>query len=180
MMLRKKRSAPKAVPVEYKDIPFTKEHHDKLSSDDIDVGDDKRGTKIYRIKPCAEKLRNDKKIDAIQYAALDKYRHHWYHGGLQSNLKSPDLNRVFASDAGGMSGLAKNDHEAHHRKQYHVARELLKPHHRVLIVVDNVIIQELPLHVCGIGWDTPSQGRAAAIELLRVGADILAHHWGIG
>ena len=62
MVLRKKRSAPKAVPVEYKDIPFTSEREKKLVAADIDIGDDKRGTKIWRIKDTAEKLKDSKKI----------------------------------------------------------------------------------------------------------------------
>ena len=44
-----------------------------------------------------------------QYAAGQKYRHHWYHAGLCDPLGSIDLNRIFASDLGSFSGMARTE-----------------------------------------------------------------------
>lgn len=177
MALRKKRGA---VPVEYRDIPFTPERIKQLSEADVEVGGDDRTGRRYRVKDWVEKLKDNKKITFSEYAALMKYHHHWHHGGLQSNLKSPDLNRVFASDAGGMTGLARNEYAAHHRKQYHIARELLG--HRLGIVVDNIVCNGHPLEVAGfsIGYASLYRARMAATEMMRDAGYRLAVHWGIG
>src|SRR5262249_16146460 len=42
-----------------------------------------------------------------QYSAGQKYRHHWYHAGLADRLESIDLNRIFAIDLRGLSGMTR-------------------------------------------------------------------------
>src|SRR5215813_15115265 len=39
-------------------------------------------------------------ITQEQYSAGQKFRHHWYHGGLSDRLESLDLSRIFANDLG--------------------------------------------------------------------------------
>lgn len=143
-------------------------------------GDDKVGQKFTMQDSPLDRMRARDAIGAVEYSALRKYAHHWYHGGLLSSVGSVDLNRIFASDPGSMSGMAKTEAQAHHRQQYREARALIG--HRPGIVVDNVICQEHPLEVAGyaIGWTNRPQAVAAATEMLRDAGHRLARLWGIG
>jgi hypothetical protein len=96
-------------------------------------GDDKRGNVVYQFHDSpldrlysrlAKQAKSLGTQDGLrrEYTALTKYRHHWRAAGLQDSIGSADLNRVFASDPGSMSGMAKTEGQAHHRKQYRVAR----------------------------------------------------------
>lgn len=143
-------------------------------------GDARAGVKFTMQDSPLERMRARDAIDPKEYSALRKYAHHWYHGGLLASVGSVDLNRIFASDPGSMSGMAKSEGQAHHRQQYREARALLG--HRPSIVVDNVICAEHSLEVAGfaIGWTNRPQAVAAATEMLRDAGYRLAKHWGIG
>jgi len=156
----------------------------------VSVGDDKQGTRIYHF--------HDTTLDRLysrltrragthqeaqlrrEYIALQKYKHHWFSGGLECALGSADLNRVFASDPGGMSGMAKTEAQAHHRQQYRAARTEIG--HKPGIVVDNVVCAETSLEVAGwsVGYNSRTQARDKAEEVLRECGQKLARFWGIG
>jgi hypothetical protein len=156
----------------------------------VSIGDDKQGTRIYHF--------HDAPLDRLysrltrragshqeqqlrkEYAALTKYRTHWFSAGLECALGSADLNRVFASDPGSMSGMAKTERQAHHRQQYRAAR--LEIGHKPGIVVDNVVCAETSLEVAGwsVGYNSRTQARDKAEEVLRECARKLAKMWGIG
>jgi hypothetical protein len=98
-------------------------------------GDDKRGNVVYQFHDSpldrlysrlAKQAKSLGSQDGLrrEYTALTKYRHHWRAAGLQDSIGSADLNRVFASDPGSMSGMAKTEGQAHHRKQYRLAKQL--------------------------------------------------------
>jgi hypothetical protein len=170
----------KGIPVEYRDIPVTPERLMR-SIGEIDVGDDKQGNRIYTFKDSPlERMFSRKAIDPIEYTALQKYFHHWYHAGLLPGVGSVDLNRVFASDAGLSGGMAKSERQAHHRQQYRAGRGVIG--HRSGIVVDNVVCNEHSLEVAGfsIGWTNKPQAIAAATEMIRDAGYRLARLWGIG
>jgi predicted Zn-dependent peptidase len=170
----------KGIPVEYRDIPVTPERLMR-SIGEIDVGDDKQGNRIYTFKDSPlQRMFSRKAIDPTEYTALQKYFHHWYHGGLLPGVGSVDLNRVFASDPGLASGMAKSERQAHHRQQYRAARAEIG--HRAGVVVDNVVCHENSLEVGGfsIGWTNKPQAIAAATEMLRDAGCRLAKLWGIG
>ena len=142
-------------------------------------GDDRVGrTYIFSDSPLGRMFKRHA-IDPIEFTALQRYKHHWYHGGLLSSMGSVDLNRVFASDPSNFSGMAKSERQAFHRQQYREARELIG--HRPGIVVDNVVCQELSLEIGGyaIGWRNRPQAVAAATEMLRDAGYRLSKHWGI-
>jgi hypothetical protein len=91
-----------------------------------------------------------------------------------------DLNRVFASDPCSMSGMPKTERQAHHRKQYREARDMLgwKPH----IIVENVMCAETSLEVAGwaIGsFTSRTSARDGAERILRESGRKLARLWGI-
>jgi hypothetical protein len=161
------------------------------SSGSFTIGDDKQGTRVYHFHDAPlERLysrlgrqakgRGEEETVRAEYAALMKYRVHWHNGGLEIPIGSVDLNRIFASDPSSMSGMAKTERQAHHRRQYREARELLgwKPH----IVVENVICAETSLEVAGwsIGsFTSRTSARDGAERILRQSARKLAKHWGI-
>jgi hypothetical protein len=154
------------------------------------VGDDKRGNRVYhfhdspldrmysRLTRQASSA-SDEALLRREYTALTKYHHHWRAAGLQDAIGSADLNRVFASDPSSMSGMAKTEHQAHHRKQYRDAVEHIgwKPH----IVVDNVVCAGTSIEQAGwaIGYNSRTQARDCAEEMLRESARKLARFWGI-
>lgn len=157
----------------------------------VHIGDDKQGGKLYQFvdstldrlysrltrqshtRPSEEQLRNE-------YISLQRYKHHWHHAGLESVMGSMDLNRIFASDPGSMSGMAKSERQAHHRKQWREARELLG--HKPGIVVDNIVCAETSIEVAGwaIGYNSRTTARDNAERILRESARRLAKLWGIG
>lgn len=144
------------------------------------AGEDRASQKYTMQDSPLDRLMARRAIDPVEYSALRKYAHHWYHGGLLSSVSSMDLNRIFASDPGSMSGMAKSEGQAHHRQQYRQAREILG--HRPGIVVDNVVCAEWDLATAGhsIGYESPYRARKAAAEILRDAGYRLAKLWGIG
>jgi hypothetical protein len=153
------------------------------------VGDDKQGGRIYQFHDSAlDRLysrltrgagRRDEEQLRSEYIALQKYKHHWFSAGLQSALGSADLNRIFASDPGSMSGMAKSEKQAHHRQQYRNARDLIG--HKPGIVVDNVVCADTSLETAGwsIGYNSRTSARGHAERILRQSAHKLAALWGI-
>lgn len=145
------------------------------------VGDDQQGTKIHRMRDdTLERLVARKILTGSEYAALQKYHHHWHMAGLEMGIGTVDLNRVFSSDPGSMSGMAKTEGQAHHRKQWREARDEIG--HRAGIVVDNVVCAGVNLEYAGgqVGWTSKPQAIAAATEILRDAGCRLAKLWGIG
>lgn len=151
------------------------------------VGDDKQGTRVYHFHDTtidrlySRLARGGEATGSVraEYVALQKYRLHWHRAGLECSLGSVDLNRVFASDPGSMSGMAKTEGQAHHRKQYRDARDLIG--HEAGIVVDNIVCHENSVESAGsaIGYKSQFHGREAATKMLRESARSLAKLWGI-
>lgn len=145
------------------------------------VGDNQQGSKIHTMRDQPlDRMFARNAITGAEYAALQKYHHHWHRAGLEMSLVSADLNRVFASDPASLSGMAKTEAQAHHRKQYRDARAALG--HHTGIVVDNVVCAGHSMEVAGfsIGWTNKPQAIAAATERLRDAGYRLAKLWGIG
>lgn len=151
------------------------------AADAVDVGDDRQGTRIYfmrdtplqrfygRLKSRAGTRESDELTR--EYTALMKYRHHWYHAGLEASVGSVDLNRVFSSDPSNMSGMAKSERQFFHRQAHRAAREVIG--HEAGIVVDNFCCYEWPMDVaCASSF----RGR----RIVREAASKLAREWGIG
>jgi hypothetical protein len=119
-------------------------------------------------------------ITQEQYSAAQKYRHHWYHAGLAGPLGSLDLDRVFALDLGGYSGMAKTESQLFHRQRYREAVQAvgkLGSH-----VLDWAVCRETPLEQVGytLGWSSRPQAYAAAAERAKTALDELCRLWGIG
>lgn len=145
---------------------------------DFDVGNDKQGGKIYTFTDdVLARTRKRGVIDARQYAAIDKFRHHWHHGGLTPTVGSVDLNRIFAPDLGSFSGMAKSERQVFHRQRYREAVQ--KMGMRISNVVERIACMDEKIEVVGrsLGWSHPLQARASASEMLITGGDILADLW---
>ena len=117
-------------------------------------------------------------ITGEQYTAGLKYRHHWYHAGLSDAVGSIDLDRIFASDLSGFSGMAKTEQQVFHRQRYREATKAIGK--TGALVLDWVICREVPLEQVGysLGWGLKSEAVAAATERLRVALDQLDQIWG--
>jgi hypothetical protein len=157
----------------------------------VSIGDDKQGTRIYHFhdnpldRMYGRLTRQARGASAeaglrLEYLALTKYRHHWHAAGLQASIGSVDLDRVFASDPTSMSGMAKTESQAHHRRQYREAVEHIgwKPH----IVVDNIVCAGTSIEQAGwaIGsFTSRTSARDGAEQMLRESGRKLARLWGI-
>jgi hypothetical protein len=119
-------------------------------------------------------------ITQEQYAAGQKYRHHWYHAGLSDHLGSRDLERVWASDVWSFSGMARTEQQVFHCQRYREAVQAigkLGAH-----VLDWSVCREVALDQLGntLGWASRAQAYAAAAERLKASLDVLCKLWGIG
>lgn len=119
-------------------------------------------------------------ITQEQYSAAQKYRHHWYHAGLADPLRSVDLDRIFAPDLGGYSGMAKTESQLFHRQRYREAVQAignLGSH-----VLDWAVCRETPFEQVGytLGWSSRPQAYAAAAERAKTALDELCKLWRIG
>jgi hypothetical protein len=118
-------------------------------------------------------------ITQEQYSAGQKYRHHWYHAGLADPLGSIDLNRIFATDLGRFSPMAKTENQVFHRQRYRQAAQAvgkIGSH-----VLDWAVCREIPLEQIGytLGWGSRPQAYAAAVERMKTALDELRELWGI-
>jgi hypothetical protein len=172
---------------------------ERMRSGAFDVGDDKQGTRVYRFcdDPMSRlysrlsRAANTHQEHSLrrEYAALLKYRNHWHQAGLEPSMGSVDLNRIFASDASNMSGMAKTERQSQHRIMWRQARDLIG--HRPGIVIDNVVCAENNLDIAGYSvgygsykvgkktYSSPYRAREEATKLLREAAVKLADHWGM-
>jgi hypothetical protein len=121
-----------------------------------------------------------KVVTPEQYAAGQKYRHHWYHAGLCDPLSSIDLGRVFAGDLGSFSGMARTENQVFHRERYREAAAVvgkIGSH-----VVEWAVCREIALDQVGytLGWSSRAQAYAAAAERMKEALDQLCRLWGIG
>lgn len=185
MMAKRKRT----ITVEHRSIGPTPERLAK-AGEFFTVGDDQTRGKIYTLRDTTldrlytrlMKYAPRAEEDSLrrEYTALQRYKHHFYHGGQSPRLGSVDLNRIFASDPTNFSGMPASERQAHHRQQYRAARAVLG--HRAGIVVDNAICYETTLEIAGyaVGWKSKPQAISAAIECLRDSGERLAKMWGIG
>src|SRR5262245_3716261 len=119
-------------------------------------------------------------ITQEQYAAAQKYRHHWYHAGLSGRLGSLDPARVPADDLFKLAPMTPSERQVFHRQQYRDAVQAvgkLGSH-----VLDWTVCREVALDRVGeaLGWTTRAQAYAAAAERLKMALDQLCRLWGIG
>jgi hypothetical protein len=119
-------------------------------------------------------------ITQEQYAAAQKYRHHWYHAGLADRLTTLNFERVQADDLFGYTGMARTETQVFHRQRY---REAVQTVGKLgSSVLDWSVCRELALDRVGetLGWSTRAQAYAAAAERLKMALDALCRLWGIG
>jgi hypothetical protein len=164
---RKLRGKP--VTVVYREISLpTKERTEKADYQGHHEGGDSRaGTRVIRLRDTIDRLFDRESLTGTEYAALQKYKHHWVSAGLEGSPGSVDLNRVFSADPGSMSGMAKSEAQAHHRQQFRKGKEAIGG--RQSIVVDRVVLEDWTLDSAGccLGWRSKPQAIAAATEMLR-------------
>jgi uncharacterized protein DUF6456 len=118
-------------------------------------------------------------ISAEQYAAGQKYRHHWYHAGIADPLGSINANRIFATDFAAFSGMPKTEAQMFHRQRY---REAVQAVGKIgSHVLDWAVCRETPLEQVGytLGWTSRPQAYAAAAERAKTALDELCRLWGI-
>ena len=127
-----------------------------------------------------ERALTRKTITPEQYAAAQKYRHHWYFGGLHDHLGSLDLTRILAGHHGDYSGMARSENQAFHRQRF---REAVQAIGKIgSHVLDSAVCREMPLEQVGyaLGWGNRAYAYAAAAERMKIALDGLCKLWGIG
>jgi hypothetical protein len=90
-----------------------------------------------------------------------------------------DLNRVFASNLGDFSGMARTENQVFHRQRYREAVEILgKIGSHVL---ESAVCREIALEQVGylLGWSSRPQAYAAAVERMKNALDQLCELWGL-
>jgi hypothetical protein len=117
------------------------------------------------------------RVSALEYTALQRYAHHWARGGLLGPLQSADLDRVYASNPDGMSGLAKTAAQLDHRNKFHYARSQIGQ--RPALVADSAALYNLPIVEIGalLGFRSEARGRSAAYEILSDAGYRLSRVW---
>lgn len=117
-------------------------------------------------------------VTAEEYSGLRKYALHWLAGGLQGHLASIDLNRILAFDPGAMSGLAKTERQAEHRRLYWAARYYIGA--RPAFVADHIACFDTKISVvaASLGYRSRYSGREKAKELLSEAGYRLVRFWG--
>ena len=144
---------------------------------DVERGDS--GQLTMRDSPLERALARNA-LTTEQYSAGQKYRHHWYHAGLASQLGSLDLNRVLAVDIGGYAGMPKTENQLFHRQRY---RETAQAAGKIgSYVLEWAVCREVALDQVGLalGWSSRAQAYAAALERMKAALDELCKLWGIG
>jgi hypothetical protein len=118
-----------------------------------------------------------KNVTGEEYQALRKYALHWLAGGFAGHLGTVDLNRILAFNPGAMTGLAKTEKQAEHRRIYSQARGSIGI--RPALVADHVACFDSNLTTVGIvlGYRSPSRGREKAVELLSEAGYRLVRFW---
>ena len=115
-----------------------------------------------------------------QYEAGKKYRHHWYNSGMAGSLQSCDWNRVgFSADFS--AGMPRTEVEAHHRKQYRLAKAELESFSVLLFeAIESFVCREIGVVAIGSNrWGNRPQAQAGATERIVHGLDVLARLYGI-
>ena len=175
MSYRTRRTKKDFPPVERRALP-TPERMGRAETD-FERGDTGRVT--MRDSPLDRALAR-KVVTREQYVAGQKYRHHWYHAGLADRLESLDLNRVFVTDIGDFSAMAKTEGQVFHRQRY---REAVREAGKIgSYVLDWAVCRDVPLEQVGyaLGWTSRPQAYAAAAERLKTALDEMCKLWGIG
>lgn len=153
----------------------------RKAGDNFALGGEDRGVRTYvmRDTPLDRALRRGL-LTGAQHSALEKFRHHWFHGGSAPSVGSVDLNRIFAADTAGMTGMPKSERQEFHRARYREAVGEIGL--RASSVVENVVCYEHPLDDAGmkLGWSSAYRAREGAKELLVGAAAKLTKLWGIG
>jgi hypothetical protein len=143
---------------------------------DVERGD--TGQITMRDSPL-ERLLARNVITQEQYGAGQKYRHHWYHAGLNDPIGSIDLARVSGTDLGAFSGMARTEKQLFHRQRY---REAVQAIGKIgSHVLDWAVCRETALEQVGysLGWSSRPQAYAAAAERAKIALDALCRLWGI-
>lgn len=153
----------------------------KQAANAFELGGDRRDrVRVYRMRDAPlERLHAEHKLSGVQYAALGRYRRHWFGGNFNGVLRSVDPDRVYAVDYTSMTGLARTYREAEHRDEYRLAREALQWR---WVVVEGVACHEIGLEQIGLqlGFKSPFWARGRVQKFLCEAADMLSSLWQIG
>jgi hypothetical protein len=106
-------------------------------------------------------------------------RGYWPDHHAAGQLRSIDVERIFAADRTNFSGMAKTEAQVFHRQRYREATQAvgkIGSH-----VLDWVVCRETPLDQVGytLGWGSRPQAYAAAVERMKTALDELSKLWGL-
>ncbi len=157
----------------------TDERLGKVAPDEILIGDDRQGGKIFSISTPIGAMLMRRQIDGPQYMALHRFHAHWYNAALGGGVRSVDLNRVYAPNP--FDYLTASDRQWANRREYNRALDVLAFQER--IIVQNLILSEtMDVVQCGhgLGYRSPYRARMAGVKVVQGIADKWCNLWGIG
>jgi hypothetical protein len=154
------------MPNQYEDISGPTSERLRRAGEFFTVAGRGRSKHFTMLDDALGRLWMRQKLKGEEYSALRRYALHWLAGGLQGHLGSVDLNRIFAFDPGSMTGLAKSEAQADHRRLYHRAREAIGI--RPAFVADQIACYDSPVPQVGVmlGYRSPHKGRVRVVEIL--------------
>ena len=113
-----------------------------------ETGRGRSNVRVYMLDDALSKALTLHYIDPGEYSALKKYALHWLASGLQGQLSSVDLNRIYAFNPQAMSGMAKTERQEYHRTVYWKAHDQLGE--RPAFVADHIACYDTPIVDVGI------------------------------
>lgn len=118
-------------------------------------------------------------IDERQRRAAEKVYRHWYESGMEPSYASLDLQRGYGGGGNDCAVMPANQHQAEHRSEYRVICRVLGL--RIGRVVEDIVCRDKSPAEAGrsLGWANEPQARAAAVENLRIGLDLVAKEYGL-
>lgn len=131
-----------------------------------ETGRGRSNVRVYMLDDALSKARRQNYIDEGEFSALKKYALHWLASGLQGQLSSVDLNRIYAFNPQAMSGMPKTERQEYHRTVYWKAHDELGE--RPAFVADEIACYDTPLADVAVklGYASRYRGREVVKVIL--------------
>lgn len=152
----------------------------ELANVDVEVDGAASMARTHRVSDQGpfDRMKRRRVLSPRQLAAGDRFQKDWWHSGQAQRTTAAYSDAPRSSDP--RSGMAATEVQVHVRQRLRAARAVLGNPLDVVLVA--ILIDELDLVDAGrkhFGRQDASQARASATDILKVGLDTLADHYGL-